>query len=136
MVAIEAANSALHTLLNGTISSTSSGTGDRFFTDKMPQNVLLPAVRFQVISSVKENVFTPLIANHRNRVQMDGYEATATLRSALRTAIVNAFYGYSGTIGGETVKSILIDNEMEGEELLETNAQVFRTTIDFMVDMA
>ena len=125
VVAIKTANTALNTLI-----------GTRFYPDAMPQGVTLPAVRYQVISLVTDDAMTPTIVNRKNRVQMDCYASTSVLRAALRAAVETAFYGYSGSIGGETVKSILIDNEREGIELLDSNTQAYRASIDFKVDLA
>lgn len=124
LVAIKTANSTLNTLVS-----------TRFHPDKMPQKVVFPAVCFQVISRPNTNAFGPAIANYRPRVQMDGYTTTSALRTALRTALVNAFYGYSGTIGGETIKSILIDNERETVEMFDTETEAYRISIDFRVDL-
>ena len=125
LVAIKTANATLNALV-----------GTRFNPDVLPQGVALPAVRFQQISKPNSNAMGPRIVNYHPRVQMDGYAASPVLRSALRLAMVNAFYGYSGTIGGETIKSILIDNERDDVEMLDTNTQAFRVGIDFIVDMS
>ncbi len=125
MVAIKTANTALNALI-----------GTRFSPDTFTQEVTLPAVTFQIISRVPDHAMTPVMVNHHMRVQMDGYAATSVLRTALRTAIVSAFYGYSGSIGGEAIKSILIDSERESVEMLDTVAQAYRISIDFIVDMA
>ncbi len=126
LVAIKSANSALNTLI-----------GTRFYPDQLDQGSTFPAVRYQVISGTKDNAMTPVIANNRYRVQMDGYETTSVLRSALRVAMINAFYGYSSaSIGGESVRSILIDNEMEMIEVISTQIIAYRVSIDFRVDLA
>jgi hypothetical protein len=67
---------------------------------------------------------------------MDGYAATSALRTTLRSAMVGAFYGYYSTsIGGEFIKAILIDNEREGVEMIDTDMQAYRISIDFRVDL-
>lgn len=133
LVAIKTANVALNALI---------GTG--FHPDVLPQwkpteqaiTAYLPKLRFQVISRPNFNAMGPGIVDYRARVQMDGYATTSALRTTLRSAIKGAFYGYSGTVGGETIKAILLDNEFEGVELLDTNTQAYRITMDFIVDLA
>lgn len=125
LVAIKSANATLNTLV-----------GTRFNPDVLPQGTTLPAVTFQVISRPNANAMGPLIVNSHPRVQMDGYAASSALRTTLRSALVGAFYGYSGSIGGETVKSMVIDNELEGVEMLDTQTQAYRITIDWMMDLA
>ncbi len=124
LVAIKTANPTLNTLV-----------GTRFSPDVMPQGVTLPAVTFQVISRPNSNSMGPNIVNYRPRVQMDGYASSSALRTTLRSAMVGAFYGYSGVIGGETIKSILIDNETEMVEQLDTQTQAYRISIDWIINL-
>ena len=123
LVAIKTANSTLNTLVD-----------TRFYPDKLPQKLTLPAVRFQEISSVQSDAMMPSVVNRRARVQMDGYAETSVLRSALRAAMLGAFYGYSGSIAGQTIKSILLDNEQSDVENLNTERESYRVSMDFMVD--
>jgi hypothetical protein len=125
MVAIKTANAGLNALI-----------ATRFHPDMLPQEVVLPAIMFQLISRIPDHAMTPVMVNHHMRVQMDGYASTSADRTTLRSAMVSAFYGYSGSIGGESVKSILIDSERESIEQLDTEAECYRISIDFMVDMA
>lgn len=125
LVAIKSANSTLNALI-----------GTRFYPDVCPQQFAMPAVRFQEISYVPSDAMTPVIVNNHYRVQMDGYAATSILRAALRDALVSAFYGYSGSIGGETVKAILIDSERKFVEDLDTEAQSYVVSVDFKVDLS
>ena len=125
LVAIKSANSALNTLI-----------GDRFNPNIRPQESASPSVRYTVISKTNANAMSPVIVNYRARVQMDCYASTSVNRSSLRSAVVTAFYGYAGVIGGETIRSILIDHELEGVESVGQVAEIFVSTIDFIVDFA
>lgn len=126
LVAAKTANATLQALI-----------GTRFHPDVLPQGVTLPAVCFQVISRPNSNAFTPVIVDYHPRVQMDGYAATSALRTTLRSALVGCFYGYvNASIGGENIKSILIDNERESVEMLGTSTEAFRISIDFRVHLA
>lgn len=125
LVAIKTANSTLNTLI-----------GSRFHPDALPQGITLPAVRFQVISRPNMKAMNPTIVNYHARVQMDGYEASSSLRTTLRNALKGCFFGYSGAIGGETVKSILLEDEREDIEMLDTQTQAYRVSLDFIVDLA
>lgn len=123
MLAIKASDSDLNTLV-----------GVRFYSDSMPQKVELPCACFTVISRTNSAAMTPVVVNYHTRLQVDGYAATAAGRAELRDAIVAAFYGFAGVIGGKTIKCILIDNERETIEMLDTKTQAYRVSIDFMVD--
>lgn len=126
LVAIKTANSTLNTLI-----------GTKFNPDVTPQGTGLPFVSFQVISRPNSSAMGPAIVNYHPRVQIDGYAATSALRTALRSALVGCFYGYSNSsIGGENIKSILIDNERESDEMLDTSTEAYRISIDFIVDLA
>jgi hypothetical protein len=124
LTAIKSANSALNTLI-----------GVRFYPDAFPQEFDLPAVCYQVVSTLPSLAMTPVMVNNRYRVQLDGYAATPVLRSSLRNAMLNAFFGFSGTIGGEAVRSILIDTERMSVEQLNTEAEAYRVSMDFFVDL-
>jgi len=123
LVAIKTANSTLNTLIS-----------TRFHPDALPQGVTLPAVSFQVISRPNYNAMGPTLVDYHARVQMDGYASSSINRTTLRSAMVGAFYGFSGSAGGETIKAILIDNEGEDIEMLDTNTQAYRIRIDFTID--
>lgn len=125
LVAMKTANSTLSTLV-----------GTKFSPDVAPQNVTLPYITFQMISSPKDNAMGPNIVNHKPRVQMDCYAASAALRTALRTAVINAFYGQSGAWGGETIRSMVIDNEREDVQMLDTSTQAYHLAIDWLIQMA
>lgn len=127
LVAIKTANSTLNTLIS-----------TRFNPDVLPQNVTLPAVTFQVISRTREHAFQgrPHLSNVR--VQLDGYAATSALRTTLRSALIAAFLPttrVSGSWGGETLFDIRFENEIEGTDMLDTQTQAYRITIDLIVDI-
>jgi hypothetical protein len=133
LVAIKTANSALNTLV-----------GTRFHPDGLPQNIAMPAVCFREISRIRQEGMGYVVANRRPRVQMDGYVKSTrsggtTSVETMRDALIAAFYGYSGTIGGETIKAIRIDNEIRnpaGFEMVDQNTEADRIMIDFIVDMS
>lgn len=130
LVTIKTADSALNTLI-----------GTRFHPDALPQDVTLPCVTFQVISRIDaDETFNSDPTFTLARVQMDGYAATSVLRSALRTALLNCFLmteasGQNGTsmISGKRVQRIRKPRESESTEMLDTNTQAYRISIDFLV---
>jgi len=128
LVAIKTADSTLNTLIS-----------TRFHPDVLPQEVTLPAVRYQVISRSRPDYAfqgRPHLSNPR--VQLDGYAATSALRTTLRSALIGAFLPttrVAGSYGGETILDIRIDNEREGLEMLDTGTQSFRISMDLIVDM-
>lgn len=128
LVAIKTANSTLNTLI-----------GTRFHPDKLPQKVTLPCVRFQVISRPRPDYTfqgRPSLSNPR--VQLDGYAASSVDRTTLRSALIGCFLPttrVNGSYGGETIFDIRIDNEQEGEEMLNTNTEAFRISMDLIIDM-
>lgn len=129
LVAIKTGNATLNTLIS-----------TRFHPDVLPQGVTLPAVRFQMISRVQPDYSfqgRPDLANVR--VQLDGYAATEVARAALRAAMLGAFVPVStrveGSYGSETILDIRIEGEREGLEMLDTNTQARRISMDLIVNM-
>lgn len=124
LVAIKTANAALNALI-----------GTRFHPDILPQGVVLPCVRFQVVTRPKVYTFGVVPQISHPRVQLDGYAATPALRTALATDIRGAFDMYSSSvaIGGHVIQGILILNEWEGVELVNTSIQAFRISMDLRV---
>lgn len=123
LVAVKSANSVLNTLIS-----------TRFHPDVLPQGVTLPAVRFQVISRPKVYTFGVIPNISHPRIQMDGYAATDALRTTLATALRGAFDTYSSTsVGGHAIQGMLILNEWEGVELLNTSTEAYRVSMDFVL---
>lgn len=126
LVAVKTANATLNTLI-----------GTRFHPDVLPQGVTLPCVRYQVISRPKVYTFGVVPQISHPRVQMDGYAATSVLRTTLATALRGAFDTYSSAtaVGGHVVQGILIMNEWEGVEMLNTSTEAYRISMDFVIHL-
>lgn len=129
LVAIKTANTVLNDLV-----------GKRFRPDKLVQGGAFPQCRFQVISRRRHDyTFAKRATLATVRVQLDGYAETDELRAALRIALINCFTPATrinnASYGGETILDIRIDGEYEGEEMLDTNRQCSRITLDLLVDI-
>lgn len=113
--------------------------GTRFYEFGLTQAKDMPAVTFQIISQTNATAMGPHIVNYHPRVQFDGYvqsERSGGLiaKKTLRDAIFNAFFGYMGTIGGQTIKSFLLEDERPNIEGLDTSSELERVNMDFRVD--
>jgi hypothetical protein len=104
----------------------------------------MPAVCFREVSRTRQEGMGYVVAKPEAE-SPDGWlrEITrsggTTSVETMRDALIAAFYGYSGTIGGETITAIRIDNEMRnpaGFEMVDQNTEADRIMIDFIVDMS
>ena len=128
IVSIAAANAPLTALI-----------GTRIYEYGLPQSKTVPAMTFQVISQTNYKAMTPVIVDYHSRVQIDGWVQSArsggsTTKQALRDAIFNAYFGYSGSIGGISIKAFLLEDERPNIEGLDTDKEMDRINMDFMVD--
>lgn len=123
ILAIKDANTTLNALV-----------GQRFSWDELKQGTALPCIRLQVVSRIdNDKVFNSNPTFSTARVQMDCYAATSIKRTALRDAVIGAFQGYSGTIDNEVIQRIRKASERETKDLINTNVEAYRISIDFMV---
>lgn len=128
IVAIAAANAPLTALVS-----------TRVYEYGLPQNKTVPAMTFQIISQPNFKAMGPTIVDYHPRVQFDGWVQSARSGGAvpkqtLRDAIFNAYFGYLGTIGGVTIKAFLLEEERPNIEGLDTDKELDRVNMDFMVD--
>lgn len=117
--------------------------GARFYENWIPQNMLAgatyyPLAKYQVISRTNDVAFTPVIVNYKTRIQIDIY--VKSVRSgglitadAARNVVFAAFFGKSGTYGGETIKAVLLDSEDVDLYMADTNAEADHVRMDFMI---
>lgn len=131
LVAIKTADATLNSLI-----------GTRFHPDALPQTIVLPAIRFQVISRPRSYTFCQVAPLQHVRVQFDCYVKSArtggpsggreTLADAVRSCFIRAT---PTTAGGEVVQGMLIDNESEDIETLGTSIEADHVRIDVIVHM-
>ncbi len=79
--------------------------GTRLYPLLLPDNYILPAATYQVVSSI-ETVTLDGKASVRSRYQIDCMGATFGAASALRSAIITAANGYTGTVNGTYITLI------------------------------
>lgn len=127
LVAIKTANTTLNTLI-----------GTRFHPDKLPQEVVMPCVRFEEISRNELDwTFARRPQLVRIRVQLDGYAESSALRTTLRAAVMGCFLPatrISGTYGGETVLDIRTEGGLSEVEMLDTETEAYRFTRDLIIE--
>lgn len=125
LVAIKTAHNGLNTLV-----------GTRFHPDKWEQGSALPAIVFQVVDRVERSYTFGVVPDIlQYRVQVDGYAATAALRTALTVQMRSAFNRTRGTYGGETIIDIRIEGERESVEMLDQQSQARRISMDLLIDI-
>lgn len=129
LVAIKTANGTLNSLI-----------GVKFYPDVLPQDVELPAVRFQEISrTTSDYTMSGRPQTATIRIQLDAYATSAALRTTLRAALNEAFLPdprVSGAWGGETLFDIRPDGGGSMVEMLGTLAQAYRQRFDLICDCA
>lgn len=126
------AEHVIYTLLSAA-SGVAAVVGARIFPSKLPQNTLMPAIAYQVISGVE---LTPIDAQAGYQVMRTRVQVTAMaknyleVKSALEAARVACLYK-NGTIGGIKVLSITRDNV--GADLRDDDLSIYIQSIDFIV---
>lgn len=127
MVALKTANSALNTLI-----------GTRFYPNVFPQEVEMPAARFQKISKVERDyAFAGRPSLTTIRLQIDTIAATSIERTTLREAFINCFIPttrVAGSYGGETILDIRSEFAFDDVDSLDKENEGYRDTMDFICD--
>lgn len=108
--------SALYSKLTGS-SSVTALVSTRIYPNAIPQNVALPAVAYQVISTDRNykhagqsNVALPRL---QITVEASSYSSMIAVCAAIRAALS----GYKGTVGSVVIGGIFLETEYDGYNL-------------------
>tara|TARA_B100000809_G_scaffold154054_1_gene151418 strand:- start:1083 stop:1505 length:423 start_codon:yes stop_codon:yes gene_type:complete len=106
--------------------------GTRIFPRAMPQDATLPAIVFQLISSISVDQVDSAAGIANALVQVDIYGETHLAANNLAEDVRNAVHGYSGSMGSETVQSVGIANKIEGYLVPDDGGDdgTYRVTLD------
>ena len=96
---------------------------DRIFPKRLPQNPTLPAIVFQVVSSVPnytmDQAGDPPVAGEtftKKRVQFDLWTETYEGLLPVRDALFAGISGFRGMMGSVQIESVFVLNELDGFE--------------------
>ena len=112
-----------------------SGSSARIYAPSLPQNPVLEAITFQVISAPRVHAFgsDPGLVESRWQVDAWGntYEEARDLGDAIRgNGAGNAFSRFRGTLDSTVVQDVLLDNEIP---TFEDESGSFRNMQDYMI---
>lgn len=90
----------------------------RMYPTRLPENVTLPAIKYQVIDTIPNYAHDGDLGWDTVRIQLDMHGATATDAMSVRDAVRSAVTGFRGisdteTIDGIRIASILQDHDPE-----------------------
>lgn len=104
----------------------------RILAGELPQNITLPALSIEEISSVPQpTIDAQAYALMRTRVQITISAANYPQQKSLVALVRTACEYQRGTIAGQIVSSITM--ESTGPDLRDSDAQIFQQPIDFLV---
>jgi len=106
---------------------------DRIYPMMMPQNVTLPCLTYQRIS-------TPRIITHDSsgatgdltnpRFQFDAWGATQKSTKLISDALRAVLHGKTGAMGGVTIRAALADNEAPD---FDPDSELYRSRSDYII---
>jgi len=106
---------------------------DRIYPMKMPQNVTLPCLTYQRIS-------TPRIVTHDSsgatgdltspRFQFDAWAETQKAAKAISDVLRGVLHGKTGAMGGVTIRAALADNEAPE---FDPDSELYRSRSDYII---
>ena len=124
---------ALVTHLTGTSAAVAAIIGDRCYPDHLPQDVTLPAVRYQGIDR-PEFLANPRVTTLRlvqKRIQIDAFAASYSAVKTLEAALIPALYAFNHAVDSSIVGTQVVDQR----DLSDAEQGVYRSSIDIIVNM-
>lgn len=107
----------------------------RVYPARLPQDPILPAETYQVVSAVREHAMVSDPGDVHARVQIDIYDSTYLGTVTGGKWVREALSRWGGTATGVVVQQCFLDNEIDAyEQTLEgADRTVWRRTLDFTV---
>jgi Flp pilus assembly protein CpaB len=129
------AEKAIHSLLTAA-SGVTALVGTRIYPPPLPQNVALPAIAVEHISTVDVATIDANAGYNlvRSRIEVTVLAKDYATQKALIEAVRLALTYQRGTFAGVNVASILRDSV--GPDLRDDDMQVFSQSIDFIVTLS
>lgn len=121
--------SALVTLLESA-SAVTALVGMRIYPAVIPQGVAQPSLAYWRVSTARQQLFDGPHSTAAPRYQIDAQAADYTTARQLAEAVREALNGYRGTLGGEVVHHITLQNE---QDIYDSETGAYRVALDFIV---
>ena len=121
---------AIETIVTAMLSGVASG---RCYPQYRPQNGTLPAVVWNVLSTVPDGVLSQSAGQGlwRARVQIDCIDGTFSGSKTIAENVRSAMHLKSGAYGGKTVVASVIDQY--GSDAVDIDAQLYIQPVDFLI---
>ena len=116
-----------------TTSAVSAIVGTRVYPAHLPQDVTLPAIRYQGIDR-PEFLANPRVATLRlvqKRIQIDAFASTYAGTKALEAVLIPALYAFNHGVDSCIVGTQVVDQR----DLSDVEEGVYRSTVDIIVSM-
>ena len=109
--------------------------GTRIFPRAMPQDATLPAIVYQLISSISDDAIGAAAGIVTALVQVDVYADTHLAANNLAEDVRDSLHGFAGTMGNETVRGLQLDNKFEGYLVPDDGGDdgTYRVTMDWSI---
>lgn len=113
MADVEQAGYAILKAASGVTALVGGSSSPRIYPNVVPQDVALPAIAYQRISTRRRAVHGSPASLARPRLQLTILAETYSEVKALAAAVREAMDGYMGTVGGVEVGVALADDETD-----------------------
>ena len=120
----------LYSLVTGT-TAINALIGPRMFPVQLPENTLLPAIRYMVAGGQSGATFDDSGGPQRWRLQFDCIAADADTAEALRNALTDALDGYNGTLSDGTYVTIF---SLQPIDFYDSDPRQFRCAQEFYIN--
>lgn len=92
-----------------------------------------PAVALRRVSTTRVSAMTQDDSLQRVRVQVDCYATTYVSVKSLANAVKSRLSRFSGTVTGEVIQDVILQNEMDLEEERGEDQRLWRVMQDYFV---
>lgn len=113
------------------LSGAGTTAGSRFYPNRLPQSVELPAVRYFRVSNPQEHTHSGAVVLKEPRYQLDCYAMSYLAAEALAIEVVEALDGYKGAMGDYDVGASLVEDAGKDDEDPETGRH--RVSVDVVI---
>lgn len=102
----------------------------RIYSVAMPQDFTLPAVTFRMVADETERILTGHGGKARTTFEITYYATTDTAAEAGGEIIRKAIDGYSGTIGGVKIQSVIMQTR---KDEYDSENNIFGRVMEFKI---
>lgn len=108
--------------------------GTRIWPEKIPESRrVFPCIVYTLVSQVPAHDLAGGAGWAESRLQLDSYAKTSKVRGTLTETIRDKMQGFSGTMGGATVDSVVYQNSRNEYEIPQDKSDVglYRNAADY-----